>query len=81
MGNQPDYTQFLQIPRSFVKIQGDSFCTTIGEQNTLPLKRNLSQIYFIENFHRLRGQTMTIVILYINVVNTENRVLIKVIPQ
>ena len=43
MGNQPDYTQFLQIPRSFVKIRGDSFCTTMGEQNTPPLKRNLSQ--------------------------------------
>ena len=77
MGNQPDYIQFFQIPRSFVKIQGDSFCTTIREQNTLPLKRNLSQIYFIGKFHRLRGQTMTIAILYINVGNTENRALIN----
>ena len=77
MGNQPDYIQFFQIPRSFVKIQGDSFCTTIGEQNTLPLKRNLSQIYLTQNSIVSVVKPWRIATLYINVGDTEYRALIN----
>ena len=43
-----DYThQFLQIPRSFVKILGGSFCT-IEEQNSLPLKRNFNIVSMVK---------------------------------
>ena len=72
MGNQPDYIQFFQIPRSFVKIQVDSFCTTIEEQNTLPLKRNLSQNSIVSVVKPWRIAT-----LYINVGDAEYRALIN----
>ena len=72
MGNQPDYIQFFQIPRSFVKIQGDSFCKTIEEQNTLPLKQNLSQNSIVSVVKPWRIAT-----LYINVGDAEYRALIN----
>ena len=74
MGNQlySDYTQFLQIPRSFVKIRGDSFCMTSGEQNTLSPKQK-----FMANSIVSVVKLWQIATLYINVGNTENRAVIN----